>query len=628
MSSKTSTRRKAFRLKAQAEKRGVSTTRKMAKPGSKRQDATVTSKRTSSKATRGAAAPATVALAREQKADQLADKTPKTPKTPRSAEVVLKAEQRVTLPNGQMAEIGGIRAEATKYVWIGIDGHRAVMPYDTWHAGSGDGAKALREQGVTVVTSLPAVREAIASLKRFDPVAVAIRPGWTSQAFALASGIMVAPEGVANPIRAFAPYEGMTGRGGTLGGWKAGVAVPLAEHLIATFMMMIMFAAALLRLTNRTDNFGFELSGRAGCGKTTLQLLMASAAGPAVGAEGATYWRTCNATINALESVLEQYNDAVLILDEAGLVQAGGKVHGRALQMREMSFRLSSGLVRHRYGETIGVVNRLIYVLSTNRPIALLLGSAHAAETEATLDRMMTLPLDDRAHGIFDACPPAYQSTGVLAEALRRAAAEHYGHAVPAFIAWLVNRRNRNPDRFRRHIARGIAFFVSSCGVDTNDGSAKRVAEAYGLVYVAGKLATRAGVLPPEYRCLKAARAAFELHRQHGRYSMSFDDRLRRLMRDPGTIDTVVENVASMSSVKLAACRAFLASTKSGRRELWIPREHLDDVFTDWNRLRHHPEVEERLKRTEKDRYFSDRRIGNHGVPREVFRFDVTNLVD
>lgn len=418
----------------------------------------------------------------------------------------------------------------------------------------------------------------------------------------------------------------MLGQGGTLRGWIERVADPLAEHQLASFLMMAMFAAALLRFTNRADNIGLELSGTPGSGKSTFQFLMASAAGPAIGGEHRTYWRSLNTTNNALETILEFYSDMPLILDEAGLVQGAGKTETRGTTMRELAFRLSAGQIKHRFGEPAGPRSRLLYVISTNQPIASLLGSAHAAENDAIADRLITLPiLAERPHGIYDHCPPTFTSTGAFAEALKQAATEHYGHAVPAFLSYLVNRASRRPNALWRNIDKHVAAFIAHSGINTNDGSQLRVAQAFGLIYAGGRLAKAAGILPRSYRCGKAALAALALHRSHARTVVSFDDRLLALMRHSGTIDLENVEIASMDETVRSASLAFLYTGRSDKRELLVPVRLINRVFPGWRALSHDPSVKQRLDRPV-GRAVRDRPVGHGGKLAPVYCFDVTDL--
>ena len=544
-----------------------------------------------------------------------------------SVAVTLKAERSVTMNNGSRAEVGGLRSiTGERYVWVRVGSRIAITQYSLWHGSGGEASQSIRDQGVTIIGVMGAIRDAVGQLKKFPLVPLITRSGWSAYGFALGDGRVLVPAGEPEPLRILPPHVSFLARGGSLEGWRDQVAAPLAEHLYAAFFLMVMFAPALLRLTDRTDNFTFEMAGQAGRGKSTLQFIMASVAGPAIGAEGETYWRTCNATMNALETIMSQYNDMALILDEAALAPGGGNAEKRALYMRQLAFHLSLGRMKDRYGNLSGPVSRFICVLSTNRSIASMLGVAHAAEAEAIADRLMTIPLlDEREAGIFDRCPDGYETTGAFADALRTSVGEHFGHAMPAFLQYLVQARAEDEKRLRKRIASGIAKFTKAARVDMNDGSRARVAKAFGLVYVGGKLAERAGILPRGFPCMEAALACYVLHRTHGRASLSFEERLRAIASHPETIDIDELRASKLKGKKHTACQAFLYTGRSQNLELLIPVKMMRTLMPDWNDLRHDPEVLQRLRPGHK-RNVVDRPVGPGGKLVPVYCFDITDL--
>ena len=261
-----------------------------------------------------------------RRASPAAERRKSKPKPPNSPFFKRKPEQTVQLTNESYLEIRGLSSpEHTRYVYFSDGSNSALTRYDGWHGGSGDAARQLAASGITIVLDMKKVREAVGVLKRFPVVPIAEKPGWAGPIFAPANGRVIAPATVKRSFVAFTADPDICASGGTIEGWVSGVAEPLAPHLLASFIVMVMFAGPLLRHTSRADNFGFEIAGAAGLGKSTVQMLAASAAGRAFGSEGSTYWRTCNATINALESTLPYFSDMTMVLDEAGLIPGGGK---------------------------------------------------------------------------------------------------------------------------------------------------------------------------------------------------------------------------------------------------------------------------------------------------------------
>ena len=125
--------------------------------------------------------------------------------------------------------------------------------------------------------------------------------GWSGACFALPDGTVSAPEGVHDAVVVFDPLPDKYAKKGTCTGWKRHVAVPVTGQAMPMFMLMLSFMPPLRQFSHRPDNFGFELVGPGGTGKTTLQLAMSSIFGGTGRGGGGCYWITLDTTLNALE---------------------------------------------------------------------------------------------------------------------------------------------------------------------------------------------------------------------------------------------------------------------------------------------------------------------------------------
>jgi len=109
---------------------------------------------------------------------------------------------------------------------------------------------------------------------------------------------------------------------------------------------------------------------------------------------------------------------------------------------------------------------------------------------------VLTIPIaDDRPHGIFDRIPEGMDGHGYVTQLLN-AAHTNFGHAMPKFIKKPVKAAAKDRDTVIEQINRHIAHFRKRAGVDVNNGAEVRVADAFGLVYAAGRLAKDYEVLP------------------------------------------------------------------------------------------------------------------------------------
>jgi len=102
-----------------------------------------------------------------------------------------------------------------------------------------------------------------------------------------------------------------------------------------------------------------------------------------------------------------------------------------------------------------------------------------------------------------------HPSTGAFAEALKRAAREHYGHAARRFLACLCEDWGRRDDLARKLQAMETEWMDRTipAGVDPQ---VRRVGGRFALVAVAGELAREMGILPwPEGEASRAAAHCF-----------------------------------------------------------------------------------------------------------------------
>ena len=435
----------------------------------------------------------------------------------------------------------------------------------------------------------------VAAVTEFPPRQLLEQPGWTGTCFALPSGQIFAPPRT-RPICLFEPNQQKCARAGTLDGWRREVAEPVAEQMLAVFMLMTPYVAPLLRLTNRTGNFGFELIGPPGTGKTTLLHLMASTVGAAANGFGPRYWSTCNTTVNALELKAEEHSDLPLLLDDATMFVGsdGGGARGRAF--KSFVFSLAQGETKHRLNGARPRSFRLVFALTSNQPLSDVIRDVEEREAGATADRLLTLDVGLREHGIFDHIPWRYADATEFARVLVDGMSAQYGTAMPAFLAQLVEHRCSDESRLRTGIRERTDRFIQRVQVDRDNGSAVRVAEAFGLVSAAGNLAQHYGVLPTSFDCEAAAEAAYRLH-QASCARESCIDRLLKYLSDPAVIDMESQGLAHVSDEQFMTAPALYRCNRDGVGEYLIVPATLQRAFPDYDRLLKDPQVERVLQR-------------------------------
>jgi hypothetical protein len=424
------------------------------------------------------------------------------------------------------------------------------------------------------------------------------RPGWSGQHFALVDGQVFSPEDSRSPVVLFEKRHLKCVGGGSLKAWKDGLADIVADQHLVCFALMVGFVAPLLELTDRYSNFGFELAGIKGKGKSTLQQLVASIAGAAVDPHGRNYWITANITANALEELMIEHSGMPMVIEETNLFAAGEKDKTRASKFDEMVFRLADGSTKGRWGGPKQERFRFIYLTSTNEPLESILSGHRPAVSAAAADRLLTLPVTAaRPYGIFDTLTKGFDDSGAMAKQITEVIGSNFGVAMPAFLRGLVNARAHDDAGLRAKIKTYVAEFRKRAGIDLNAGTEVRVADAFGLVYAAGRLAKAYGALPVSISCGPAALACYQMNRAASTGGASMVSALLALAThpaviriDPGKLDAIDDNT-------LNAAPALLRADRWAVEELLLTRAQLVRAFPMPNLLLSDADVAEILQR-------------------------------
>lgn len=426
----------------------------------------------------------------------------------------------------------------------------------------------------------------VGNIREFPDAAVIESVGWNGDAFALPDCSVITKDGTDPTYLAIEPQRGKCAESGSFAGWRSKVAEPLAGLHLATFLLMSAFMPPLLRLTERVGNVGFEIVGPPGIGKSTLQYLISSALGGVMQDSSGHYWVSLDTTYNALEDMMKVHSDLPLIMDEANLMAAADTPKVRGEVFKALAFKLYSGTLKGRFGAPAEPDFRLGFIISSNEPLASLLGQSNDV-ARAAQDRLITIPITKT----FDLLPEGYSNSGQFAKELIRSAQRHHGHAIKKFLAGLVKEKADNEKKLRARIRKLVAEFQRQAGVDLNNGSASRVAEAFGLVYAAGSLAKRYQVLPDALAIELAAIKCYRLHLGHlGGRHLAFRERLLALQGN--------EKVAAIKKGGHcdATSLAYFAGRK-GQRELLVPPENIASLFPDWDSIKTSSEVAKFLQR-------------------------------
>lgn len=194
--------------------------------------------------------------------------------------------------------------------------------------------------------------------------------------------------------------------------------------------------------------------------------------------------------------------------------------------------------------------------------------------------RLLTIPAQVTADfGVFDKLPAGFATSGELIERLNNASVSSYGTPIRAFLERLVREWFWKPAKLLQLINRYINQFVAATGADRNNGSALRVARAFGLIYAAGQLAKDWEVLPANWNIawavLKCYRAHLAENQNQVKVSVPALDRvLAYARRRRAELLDLRSGKVDMDSSAFSRSYGFLKPSRAGGLELLtdIPR--------------------------------------------------------
>lgn len=285
-------------------------------------------------------------------------------------------------------------------------------------------------------------------------------------------------------------------RAGSLDAWKDQVAALAVGNSRLVLAISTAFAAPLLYPTG-AEGGGFHFRGDSSTGKSTALV----AAGSVWGGGGIRgYVRTWRATSNGLEGIAAMHCDSLLCLDEMGEV--------RGDEVGPIAYMLANGVGKQRSGRS-GEPRptaewRLLFLSSGEVGLSGKIaedgrGRRVAAGQEV---RIVDIRADAGAgFGLFENLH-GFPSGDAFSRHLKEVAAEHYGHAIKAFLKYLVD----DFAAIRPTVKAYVDEFVAENCSPEGDGQVSRVCARFGLAAAGGEMATAFGIVP--WRLGEASRAA------------------------------------------------------------------------------------------------------------------------
>ncbi|SDE53978.1 Uncharcterized protein, DUF927 family [Massilia sp. PDC64] len=360
--------------------------------------------------------------------------------------------------------------------------HQWAMPLELLQSDGTDMRRELARMGLSIAPS-KAQRDLLASFLQVWPVEnrarCVERLGWHGAVYVTPSESVGQEDEIVVFQNAHAIDPALSAAG-TLDEWRASVVRLSVGNSRLVFALSAAFAGPLADVAGE-DSGGFHLRGDSSSGKTTALKVAASVWG-----NPNSYPRLWRATANGLEGLAALHNDGLLILDE--LSQIDPK------EAWEAAYLLANGQGKARASRTGAARQaarwRLLFLSAGEESLTALMARAGRKANAGQEIRLADIDADAGAGmGTFEVLHDQTSPTA-LALAVKDAAIGNHGTAGIAWLRCIVADRATLPDM----IAEGIKGFVDDMVLGDAAGQVLRVARRFGLVAVAGELATHYGV--------------------------------------------------------------------------------------------------------------------------------------
>lgn len=464
-------------------------------------------------------------------------------------------------------DVNGLEsASGNRYFLLTCGDQESLIPVERLYLSNNILPKELAKFGI-YVSSKKDIEDIIRSaseISAFSQADIAEYPGWNKKQFALPDGTIIGCESGHCHV-AFSRNPALGQRGGNLDAWRSQVAGPLAHNPIAAFLLMAGFVPIVSRFMPSMENLTIELIGGPDAGKTLVQKLVTSLVSKP---DDLTRLRDVQSDF---EQVRWLGRDRPLCVDEVKpALLAATKPQKAALFARTI------------YELPRGPGGRLT-ILSGQEPLCDACGIASPDDTTLTIN------ICDSRAGLFESVPGGFSSAADFAESLLVAARANHGHAGPAFVEAI--RSYPGAATIKEKLAKSEAEFRATAKRAGLDGVRHRDLQAIAAIYSAGRLARACGILPPRFRCRKAARAVLELCAANRRIAHEpFVARLERLAAS-GDLLVIDPNADQAEQARKAEAAVGTVTAKASGRLIKLAPENVNRAFSDWARLKRSAEV-------------------------------------
>ena len=278
---------------------------------------------------------------------------------------------------------------------------------------------------------------------------------------------------------------------GDLGTWQQMMATAGRGNNLVIFAACAAFAAPLLSLV-RLEGATIVLVGPTRTGKSSLSWLISSVWGGDPNFKTG-YMDSWKATVGSLEEIAAQSRDSLLVLDDTQQL-AGGR-GSRADTLAEAIFTLSSGIQKARLTNEGPIADwRVIVWATANDSMRKILADGGRRYDDSMAARMIELSATRRL-GVFDEIPEGFDPAS-FSKWIVEQSNLHYGEAIDSYLRRLTLDRRLDEDGLVDWVKARMASQKARLGIDGTHGLKDSIGDIFALIYAAGQLARKYGILP------------------------------------------------------------------------------------------------------------------------------------
>ncbi|MCA0012904.1 DUF927 domain-containing protein [Mesorhizobium sp. B292B1B] len=204
----------------------------------------------------------------------------------------------------------------------------------------------------------------------------------------------------------------------------------------------------------------------------------------------------------------------------------------------------------------------------------------------AVSSRMVTIKVN-KASGVLDTVPDRYENVSEAAAHLRKHCARNYAHPGRIFAARLVEAAAEDEDKLRTQIAKRMSAFLGQLSQRRRtDGTSERVKTIFAMIFAAGTLARKWGLLPEEWGGLtNSLLNVFD--RMEGRSvktgstPSSALERVKKYAQEHGNDIVRVKTMSGPVSFKKFSRSPGYLLRRDGKKAVLIPSERFQLEFED-----------------------------------------------